>query len=100
MKSYQALMAMEPGVDTGVGKQVMTWTRAVPGDEQVSPSAHVCPGPLASRHQKWAEDLVQQLHRVPKGEKKTPTSRSRIMMITEYIYTGIQYMCSGCNVCT
>lgn len=53
MKSYRALTAVEPGLDTGVGKQVMTWARVIPGDEQASPSAHVCPGPSASRHQKW-----------------------------------------------
>ena len=37
-------MATEPGLDTSVGKQVMTWTRAVSRDENRSPSAHVCPG--------------------------------------------------------
>ena len=52
-------MAMEPQSDTGIRKQVMTWTRAVPGDERASPWAQVCPVTFSIKETEVTEDLVQ-----------------------------------------
>lgn len=84
MKSYRALMAMEPGLDSGVGKQVMTWARAIPGDEQASPSAQVC-WTFGIKASEVAEAPEQRQPRAPEVEKETHVYESRIGMTTECI---------------
>lgn len=70
MKSYRALMATEPGLDTGVGKQVMTWTRAVSRGEKRSPSAHVCPGTFTIKASEVGCGPGTVAARAPEEEKK------------------------------